>query len=108
MKAINYLILIFLLIFSAQLSASPLSDPKEKGIIGERFDGYLGIVKDASPEIQELVKSVNTKRKAHYMEIAKKRKQSLSQVQMVAGQTTIKKTQKGHYIFLQGKGWVKK
>ena len=58
-------IAILLLLVSGSVFASELTAPKEQGIIGERFDGYLALVSKASPEIQSLVETVNQKRKAH-------------------------------------------
>ncbi|MCW8876863.1 MAG: YdbL family protein [Kangiellaceae bacterium] len=105
----------YVLIFSALIAgasftvaASELTEPKAKGIIGERFDGYLGIVNSAPANIKALVKSVNAKRKARYKQIAKKRQQPLSKVELIAGAAAIKKTKKGNFIFLKGKGWSRK
>lgn len=108
MKRLLQSILIILVTFSASLFASELTAPKAEGLIGERFDGYIGIVKDAPLEIRELVDSVNQKRKAHYEEIAKKRQQPLKKIELIAGETAMKKTKPGNYIFLADKGWIKK
>ncbi len=97
-----------MLSFSATSFASELTTPKANGVIGERFDGYLGIVKSAPDNIKALVKSVNNKRKARYKEIAKKRQQPLNKVELIAGTAAIKKTKSGNYIFIKGKGWKKK
>ena len=108
MKLLTKTIFILLITFSASVFASALTAPKSNGIIGERFDGYVGIIKDASPKIKALVKSVNQKRKAKYKEIAIKRQQSLKKVELIAGGSAIKKTAPGNFIFLEGKGWKKK
>ncbi|WP_168204029.1 YdbL family protein [Aliikangiella coralliicola] len=108
MKLFYQSIIILFLAFSSSVIASELTAPKKAGIIGERFDGYVGIIKNASPEIKALVKNVNNKRKERYKAIAKKRKQSLQTVQQIAGESALKKTVKGNYIFLKSKGWVKK
>lgn len=39
---------------------------RESGQIGEQPDGYLGIVSGGSPEIRDLVSSINIRRKAAY------------------------------------------
>jgi uncharacterized protein YdbL (DUF1318 family) len=108
MKILTKTILIFLMTFSLSVFASALTAPKSDGIIGERFDGYVGIVKDASPKIKALVKSVNQKRKEKYKEIAIKRQQALVKVEMIAGESAIKKTKPGNFIFLKNGGWKKK
>jgi len=108
MKLLTKTILILLMTFSASVFAGALTAPKSGGIIGERFDGYVGIVKNASPKIKALVKSVNQKRKAKYKEVAIKRQQPLKQVEMIAGKAAIKRTKLGNFILLEGKGWKKK
>jgi len=108
MKMLVRSIFLFVLAFSSAVMASELTAPKNAGIIGERFDGYLGIVKDATPEIRALVEDVNAKRKEHYKAIAVKNKQSLKDVEMIAGETAFSKTDSGNYIFTKDKGWVKK
>ena len=94
--------------FSNVASASELTEPKAKGIIGERYDGYLGIVKNAPADVKALVESVNAKRKEKYKEIAKKRQQPLNKVELIAGAAAIKKTKAGNFIMLEGEGWTKK
>jgi len=108
MKKFINSIVILLMLASTSLMASELTAPKNNGIIGERFDGYVAVVKNASPKIKALVASVNQKRKARYQQIAKKRNQPLNQVELIAGKATIKKTAKGNFIFLKGVGWKKK
>jgi len=108
MKKFINSIAILLLLVSASVKASELTAPKNNGVIGERFDGYVAVVKNASPKIKALVASVNQKRKARYLEIAKKRKQPLKKVELIAGKAAIKKTAKGNFIFIKGVGWKKK
>jgi len=107
----SFYILAFSLIvagFSADASASGLTEPKAKGLIGERYDGYVGIVTKAPADVKALVKTVNVKRKAKYKEIAKKRQQPLSQIELIAGAAAIKKTKAGNYIMKKGGSWQKK
>jgi len=108
MKTLIKALFIFLIILSPSVFASALTAPKKAGIIGERFDGYVAIVKDASPKIKVLVNSVNQKRKVHYKAIAVKHQQALKKVEMIAGVSAIKKTAPGNYVFLKEKGWQKK
>ena len=46
---------------------------RRQGLVGERVDGYLGIVvpPPPSPELQRLVRDINIKRKALYVEKAR-------------------------------------
>ena len=108
MKVILKTLGVLLMLFGTSVFASALTEPKNSGIIGERFDGYIGIVEGATPDIKSLVNSVNEKRKARYKEIAMKRQQALKKVELIAGESAIKKTSKGNYIFLKGVGWKQK
>ena len=91
-------LLISLLTVSAAM-ASPLTQPKADGLIGEQADGYLGLVREDVPdEIRKLVKEVNAKRRAGYQEIALKQGASLSEVEKVGGNTAYEKTLEGNYV----------
>ena len=94
------------LMTSLSVFAGKLDDAKASGLIGEKPDGYLGVVV-SSPATQKLVTDINAKRKAKYLELAKKNKISLQQVQSLAAEKTFSKTLSGHYLFKNGK-WVKK
>ena len=43
---------------------------REKGLIGEQPDGYLGIVGTPTPDLRALVNNINIQRKAKYTESA--------------------------------------
>ncbi|WP_444996121.1 YdbL family protein [Aliikangiella sp. IMCC44359] len=105
--SIKRLLVIFLFLSSSAF-ALDLSSAKKDGLVGEQFNGYLGIVTGTNPEVASLVKEINRKRKQHYEQIAQKRNTKLKQVELVAGNTAIKKTLKGNYIKLQGASWKKK
>jgi uncharacterized protein YdbL (DUF1318 family) len=89
--------------------ASPLTQPKADGLIGEQADGYIGlVVRDVPEGIKQLVAEVNAKRKAGYQEIAAKQGASLESVEMVGGNTAIEKTLPGNYIRDANGVWRKK
>ena len=97
-----------IILLSSQLFASELSDAKQAGLIGEQANGYIGFVTAVSNDIKSLVKSVNSKRKARYMKIAKDKKLPLSEVTKIGGAQAIAKTKRGNYIMRAGSGWTKK
>lgn len=100
--------LIFIaLVFSASALALTLQEAKSQGKVGELPSGYLGVVKSA-PKVNELVKSVNAKRKQHYLKIARKNNIQLAQVAARAGERNLQKTAAGHYIQNSAGQWVKK
>lgn len=103
-KALGTLALSLLMALPA--FALDLGEAKSSGLVGETNSGYLAAVKP-SGEVDKLVASINSKRKAHYQQIAKKNGISLQAVEVRAGQKTVEKTPAGEYINTGG-GWKKK
>jgi len=90
-------------------AASPLTQPKADGLIGEQANGYIGLVRqDVPADIRRLVNDTNTKRKAGYQKIAASQGTDLADVEKVGGNTAIEKTLKGNYIREAGGAWRKK
>ncbi|XQW86757.1 YdbL family protein [Thalassotalea piscium] len=104
-KKLSYAFLACTLAFSAW--AISLDDAKQKGLVGEMPNGYLGVVVD-SPEARSLADSINQKRKSIYINLARKNKITMQQVTALAGAKAIAKTQPGHYIQNSAGAWVKK
>ncbi len=105
----NSLFLLMISLVGMQASwADELDDAKAQGLIGEKANGYLGLVVDNAPaSVKQVVETINSKRKEKYMEVAKARSISLAQVEAIAGQKAMEKTKPGHYIEVNGR-WVKK
>jgi len=102
-------LLISLMAVSVAVAASPLTQPKADGLIGEQANGYIGLVKQNVPaDVKKLVNDVNAKRRAGYQNIAKKQGTSLAEVERVGGNTAIEKTLRGNYIRDASGGWRKK
>ncbi len=95
-------------LFAVNVFAADLTTAKEQGLIGELYTGYIGIVKNADPEVEALVAETNLKRKKHYQNIAAERNTTLDKVELVAGAAAIKKTLAGNFIKLEGEDWRKK
>ncbi|MEO7277298.1 MAG: YdbL family protein [Sphingomicrobium sp.] len=55
------------------------------GIVGERFDGYLGIASDVPAMVRSQVGSINIRRRALYGNLATSRGASPSEVGIAAG-----------------------
>lgn len=99
-------LIIVSLLFSSIAFAIGLDEAKDKGLVGEKGNGYLGVVivqKDA----QGLVADINAKRKAVYVELAAKNGITLQQVEKLAAKKAYDKTRTGHYLWV-GNQWVKK
>ncbi|TWH64078.1 hypothetical protein LX59_02752 [Azomonas agilis] len=113
MKASFITALLLLLTLSLPLQAMTLSDAmsalgtaKASGLVGEKPDGYLGVV-TSTPQAQEITTLINQARRAEYQRIAQQNGTRLQDVEVIAGQKAIDKTTAGHYIQRNG-AWVKK
>lgn len=90
-------------------SADTLDDAKAKGWLGEKINGYLGLVDTgAPPDIAVLMNEINAKREAKYAEIAKSRGVSIDAVGAIAAKKVFEQAASGTY-FMDGSGeWKRK
>ncbi len=103
-----FVVLALILMGSQAVLALDLGEAKDKGLVGESTTGYVAIVdNNPSSEVRSLVADVNNKRKAIYQKQAEKNGISIGQVEKIAAQRNIEKTQSGHYVQVDGR-WVKK
>ena len=95
------------LLWSLSAAAADLTTLKADGVVGERADGYLGLVqKEVSADARALVDQVNAKRKAEYARIATAHKIPVEQVEALAGKKTLAKTEAGAWIYIES--WRRK
>jgi len=87
--------------------AMDLHDAKASGLVGEKPDGYLGVVQGGAA-VAALVADINGKRRAHYQAIAAKNGTSLQAVEVLAGRTAQAKTAPGQFIMTASGQWVRK
>jgi uncharacterized protein YdbL (DUF1318 family) len=88
--------------------AGPLEDAKAEGLVGERIDGYLGVVGGASADVQGLVDRINAERQAKYAEIAKKQGAPVEAVAQIAGKKLIERAGSGEYVMGANGSWQRK
>ena len=96
-----------LVLFSTAAFALDLDTAKAQGLVGERPDGYLGVVHGGHAEAVALVNDINYKRRLVYEDIAAKRGIPLDAVEATAGAKAIEKTAPGNFI-LRADHWVRK
>lgn len=111
MRAYVFLILalLFFTCVPASAFAESLDQAKSSGLLGEKADGYLGLVDPgASASVKALMDDINQKRRAEYSQIAQKNGTDLQAVEVLAGQKAIAKTPAGQFVQSQTGGWVKK
>ena len=68
---------------------------RSAGQVGEKMDGYLGIVVAETPELRRLVNDINIKRRAVYAERAKANNATLEEYALTAGCQAIAATSPG-------------
>ncbi len=89
--------------------ALSLAEAKAKGWVGERVDGYLGLVTaDAPAAAKALVEEINAKRRKAYEAIARKNGVPVEAVAAIAGEKAVAKTPKGQYVMGADGKWRKK
>ena len=69
---------------SAQNAASAVANARARGLVGERYDGYLGLAVDGGPQLRHQVQSINIRRRALYVDLATRRGVSLQEVGITA------------------------
>ena len=87
--------------------AVSLEEAKANGLVGEKPNGYLGMVKPSGPDVQALTNEVNQKRRQAYEDIARLNRTPLEAVEALAGEKAIQNTKPGHFVEGPG-GWMKK
>jgi uncharacterized protein YdbL (DUF1318 family) len=95
-----------LMAMDLQQAMSGLGVAKTQGLVGEQPDGYLGVV-TKSGNADEIVKLINDARRAEYQRLAKDNNIALPDVEAIAGQKAMEKTQSGQYVQVNKK-WMKK
>jgi uncharacterized protein len=90
-------------------AAQSLDEAKAEGQVGERIDGYVGVVDaNASGEVRALVDEVNAERREKYAEIAAERGTSVQAVAQIAGQKLIARAPGGEYVLGADGQWRQK
>lgn len=99
--------LVFFLLAVSPAFGISVEEAKTKGLVGERPNGYLGVVNPAAPEAQALANEVNEKRRQAYEDIAKRNRTQLNAVEALAGEKAIQNTKPGYFVEGPG-GWTRK
>jgi uncharacterized protein YdbL (DUF1318 family) len=102
-------LIVILLLIGLPAAAGSLGSVKAAGQVGERPDGYLGLVDEGAPaEVRGLVKDVNARRRGKYEEIAKETGAPVAAVAARAGTKLIARTAKGNFVMDESGKWVRK
>ena len=86
--------------FAQTASAKSIVDnAKAKGLVGERIDGYLGLVMGSvSPEVQSAVNEINIRRKSLFTKLAREQGVEIAVISRLTGEKLIAKASAGEKI----------
>jgi uncharacterized protein len=87
--------------------ALSLDEAKAKGIVGEKANGYLGVIPPVNAEAQALIEDVNQKRRQAYEDVARRNGTNVQAVETLAGEKAIQNTKPGNFVEGPG-GWIRK
>ncbi len=91
------------------VQAQSLADAKRDGLVGERPDGYVGLVRgDAPTAIQALVTRVNAERRQNYDAIAQRTGANARDVGILAGKKLIGTAAPGTHVMTPQGQWVRR
>ena len=99
------------LAFAAHADATSdiIAQAKAARLVGERPDGYLGLVKGtASEAISRAVRETNIKRKAVYGDLARAKGATLEVVAALTGEKLIARAPKGEMVMDKTGRWYEK
>ncbi len=94
-------------LLASEAFALDLSQARAKGIVGEKLDGYVGVVV-SSPDASAVVSEVNARRRAEYEKISKENGQPVSIVGKVAAENIINGLASGSLYQGMDGSWKKK
>ena len=79
---------------------------RSSGQVGERMDGYLGIVVGETPALRRIVNDINIKRRAVYSERAKANNATIEEYALTAGCQAILATEPGEKYQAPDGSWA--
>lgn len=82
---------------------------RSAGVIGERIDGYLGVVGSADAEVVRKVQDINNRRRALYEKTAAETGTTVQQVARIAGEKQLaERVQPGEFYMDESGSWKQK
>lgn len=81
---------------------------RQAGLVGERYDGYLGFAASPSDQVRRQVGSINIRRRSLYTGLAGRRGVSLEAVGIAAGCELLAQVKVGEVYLLNDGVWRKR
>jgi uncharacterized protein len=99
------LFLTLLLAAPAVAQAPAVDAARASGVVGERYDGYMGFAGAPSPALRSQVATINIRRRALYSNLAAKRGASPQEVGITAGCQLLARVGVGEAYMLSDGAW---
>ena len=95
---------------SASAQGAEIEAAKSAGVVGERIDGYLGIVDNGAVDasLRRRLNEINARRRAAYDEVAVGASATVAQVARVTGEKQIERVPPGQFYMDESGRWVRK
>jgi uncharacterized protein YdbL (DUF1318 family) len=91
--------------FIAPAQTPAINAARQAGLVGERYDGYLGMGAGASATLRSQVGAINIRRRTLYINLAASRRVSAQEVGITAGCTLLARVAVGEVYMLQDGVW---
>lgn len=95
------------MILSLPAMALDLQEARSGGLVGEALSGYVEPLV-TRPDVNELVKEINAKRKAEYTRISQQNGQPIDIVATLAAEQIINRLETGHYYKAPDGSWKRR
>jgi hypothetical protein len=101
-------LLLLMAVSAAPAAAASLDEAKAAGYLGERPDGYVGLVRDDVPDwARQLANQINMQRRQTYAEVAQRTPgTTVREVGIIAGGKLVERAPAGHYVMNEQAQWV--
>lgn len=94
---------------SANAGGPVIEQAQRDGLVGERIDGYLGVVdQKADPAIVRRVNEINAQRRTLYGQLARRENVPVETVARLTGEKQIAKAPSGTYVMRENASWTRK
>ncbi len=98
-----------LALFARPAAAEDLAQAKRDGWLGERIDGFLGVVRADTPgDVRAMADQINARRREEYGQIAQRQGVPLEAVAQLAGQKLIDRAGRGEWVLGADGNWRQK
>ena len=85
-----------------------MAQARSAGLIGERYDGYVGIVANASPALRRQVAAINIRRRSLYYSLGARRGATPAEVGITTACTLLGRVGVGEYYLFGTGTWQRR